>query len=32
MIWDIRFMYPEFDYKLQKSTLIYCTRWLEKEE
>jgi len=21
-------MYPEFDYKLQKSTLISCTRWL----
>jgi len=26
---DVPFVYHEFDYKLQKSTLIVCTRWLD---
>jgi len=28
MQWDVLFMYLEFNYKLHKSTLIACTRWL----
>jgi len=28
MHWDVPFMYHEFDYKLEKSTLIACTTWL----
>jgi len=28
MQWDVPLMYPEFDYKFQKSTLITYTSWL----